>query len=127
MTQQEYLTRLAARFPDCVTSAGAANPHKLAQRENRAMQIRTGSGVHNWGISDEGRARIIATRKAEALATDATVLQALTEPMTREDLHRKTGIPTSTLTVALDRLNDAGKVSRFKSKRCVIWQAKVTE
>lgn len=121
MTEQEYAANVARRFPKCVTKSGLAIPSELACRENRAMLARAGNPVLQQKLSQEKREHLAELRRGEGVSTTSIMLAAMTEPMTRADLSRKTGLPESTLTHALLRARDQKLVDKVTVKRTAIW------
>lgn len=121
MTEAEYIANIAARFPKCVNASGLAIPFELAKRENRAMLSRIGAQRPAREVSDEARANLADLRRRDGLSTTSVMLAALTEPMTRADLSRKTGIPETTLTHALLRAREQRLVDKVTLKRMAIW------
>lgn len=61
-------------------------------------------------------------RREKATAAVATLVAALTRPMTNQDLSTATGIPLSTVSHMMLRALDEGSVKRTKVERMYIWE-----
>ena len=114
-TLDDYQATILARFGKLPSMA------ELAKGENAVM--RTARDSHgSAGMTSEGRGRIGALRRADGQRTLAILLDAMTEPMTRSDLSRKTGIAESTITHAMIRAQHDGLVKRTTVHRFAIWE-----
>ena len=112
---------LIARYPHCFDKDGRANLKKLADMENAGLS-KNRDGHGSEGMTTEGRNRIAAFRRADGQRTLAILLDAMTEPMTRADLSRKTGIAESTISHAMIRARNDGLVTRKTVHRFAIWE-----
>ena len=114
-TLDDYQATILAKYGKMPSMA------ELAKGENAVMR-KTRDGHGSEGMTTEGRNRIAAFRRADGQRTLAILLDAMTEPMTRADLSRKTGIAESTISHAMIRAQNDGLVTRKTVHRFAIWE-----
>ena len=119
MNQQEYLTRLAARFPGCVTAEGLARPDKLAARENAACR-------RSW---ERSMPTFAGVKPAEVRARRlmwATVLARIS-PVTSFTAADALGVPYKSISGRMDALEQAGFAVRIPGVKPITWRITLPE
>lgn len=119
MTQQEYINRLAARFPECVTKDGLARPDKLAARENAARK-RICERTLPTGASTNAEAV-----KARRMGW-ATILARLS-PVDSFTAADALGIPHKGIGSRMEALEGVGLAERINGKRPITWRITLPE
>jgi CRP-like cAMP-binding protein len=122
-TPAQTIATIRARFPDAFTSSGLAIPGKLAKLED-ARRYGVKDSDPRGGISREACIRLADMRRAEGEKTVETILAAITEPMTADDIAQSTGLFPSTVIKALRRAHKDGRVVKSRLKKLTVWECK---
>ena len=124
-TLAEYQADLIRRFGKVPSWA------ELAKRENGARLKANGVSTMSrdqWdktGHSEEAIAKIVEASKRRGEINMRRAVEALTDMMTVADLIQASGMPKTTVRVALDRALEAGLVVRGRIKNVIVWERRL--
>jgi hypothetical protein len=119
-TPAETIAAIRARFPDAFTPAGLAIPGRLAKMESAPITRK--DGKPRGGITEKACQLRAAMRRADGEKTVKTILAAITEPMTADDIAQSTGLLPSTVIKALRRAHKDGRLGKSRLKKLTVWE-----